>query len=68
MNKERKYTYSGPVLQFGKCICNKWEGSTYAVSEAKAKSNLAYRFKQEFGKDRNYKIELPNKCIVSEVY
>ena len=41
-----QYAYNGPVMEFGKCIANNWEGSTYAASEKKAKSNLAYQFKK----------------------
>jgi ATP-dependent protease HslVU (ClpYQ) peptidase subunit len=41
----KKYVYRGPVMEFDKCICDIWEGETYAVSPGKAKSNLTYQFK-----------------------
>ena len=36
------YSYDGPVMEFDRCIANHWQGQTYAVSEAKARTNLAY--------------------------
>lgn len=41
-----QYAYNGPVMEFGRCIADNWAGSTYATSEKKAKSNLAYQFKK----------------------
>ena len=42
-----KYTYDGPVIMFGNCICNSWHGETYAETVNKAKSNLTYQFKKK---------------------
>lgn len=56
-----KYIYEGPVMHFDDCITRKWEGETLAVSEKKAKSNLAYKFKIENGYSRNAMIRLPGK-------
>lgn len=54
------YTYSGPVMSgFNKCIANKWQGTTYAPSKQKAKSNLAYQFKKANNLLPNVKITLP---------
>ena len=44
-NDRYKFTFTGAVLRFGRPICNHWEASTFAATEAKAKSNLAYRYK-----------------------
>lgn len=55
------YVYKGPVVEFGRCIANKWEASTYAPSENKARSNLTYRFKKEHGKAPTARITLPGK-------
>lgn len=55
------YLYDGPVLEFDKIIANRWKGQTYAVSEAKARSNLAFQFKRETGKVPRSKITLPGK-------
>ena len=59
-----KYAYDGPVLEFGRCICDKWITETIAVSEAKAKSNLAYQFKKKYGKAATSKISLPGKITI----
>lgn len=61
------YSYAGPVLEFDKIVTNNWHGQTYAVSEAKARSNLAYQFKRENGKVPRTKITLPGKIIVEGV-
>ena len=55
------YMYSGPVNKFGLTVHSHWKGYTYAVSEAKARSNLTYQFKKEFGMEPNTKIFLPGK-------
>lgn len=57
----KKYTYDGPVMEFEKCITNKWKSSTYAVSEKKARSNLIYQFKIQNHRLPNTKITLPGK-------
>lgn len=58
------YSYSGPVLEFGRCINNRWQGQTYATSESKARSNLAFQFKRETGRLPRTKITLPGKIIL----
>lgn len=57
------YTYNGPVLEFDKIIANCWRAKTAAVSEAKARTNLAYQFKMETGRVPRTKITLPGKLI-----
>lgn len=61
MNKKQNnlYVYSGPVLVHGKCVASMWSGETWAPSEKKAKSNLAYRFKKENNKLPGTNVELP---------
>lgn len=61
------YTYDGPVLEFDKIVSNHWKGQTYAVSEAKARCNLAYQFKREYGRIPRSKITLPGKIIAEGV-
>ena len=56
-----QYEYDGPVMEFDRCVCNHWKASTHAVSEAKARSNLAYQFKKNHRKSPNAKITLPGK-------
>lgn len=55
------YKYSGAVKRFNNVIHSNWTGYTYAVSEAKARSNLAYQFKKQYGMMPNVKIILPGK-------
>ncbi len=57
------YQYDGPVMRFNTCIQQRWKASTFAATEAKARSNLVYRFKKENGLLPNTKINLPNKLI-----
>ena len=56
-----KFIYNGPVKEFDRVVSNNWSGSTYAPSEKKARSNLAYQYKQEYGKTKDTKITLPGR-------
>ena len=58
------YVYDGPVMEFETCVSNRWKASTYAVSEKKAKNNLAYQFKKKNNKVPNSKITLPGKVVL----
>lgn len=58
------YSYNGPVLEFDRYIVNRWKGQTYATSESKARSNLAFQFKRETGRLPRTKITLPGKIIL----
>lgn len=60
------YTYSGPVMQFDRCICNKWKATTFAPSSKKAKCNLEYRYKKENGYAPTARITLPGKIFLEE--
>ena len=56
------YTYNGPVANnFGQIIAIKWAGETYANTDKKAKSNLNYQFKKQFGLLQTAKIKLVNE-------
>ena len=59
------YLYEGPVMEFDRCIADKWRDFTYAKSEKKALQNLAYRYKKTNGKMPTVKITLPGKleCV-----
>lgn len=59
-----KYVYDGPVTEFGKVIANRWSSSTFATSEKKARSNLSFQFKKQFGKTPSVKVDLPGKITV----
>ena len=58
------YTYDGPVYEFDRIVDNNWHGQTYAPSEAKARTNLAYQFKRNTGRVPRTKITLPGKIVV----
>lgn len=60
----KEYLYKGAVMEFDRCIERKWQASTIASSEARAKSNLTYRYKYENNKARSAKITLPDKLIL----
>ena len=62
----KTYFYDGPVLEFDRIIANHWVGSTLAVSEKKARCNLAYQFKMEYGKVPKSKISIPGKLTIIE--
>ena len=57
----QEYIYEGPVKEFGKVINYHWRVSTFAVSEHKARCNLAYRYKKEHNRVSNANITLPGK-------
>lgn len=55
------YSYDGPVKEFDDIISSRWQATTYAVSEKKARSNLVYRYKKEHKKTPNAMIKLTGK-------
>lgn len=61
------YFYEGPVLEFDRIVANHWTASTRAISEKKARCNLAYQFKMEYGKEPRSKITIPGKLIIKGV-
>lgn len=58
------YLYEGPVMEFNKRVADNWKASTYAPSENKARSNLAYRFKKINNRVPNVKVTLPGKITL----
>lgn len=69
LSRNRKlhlYFYEGPVKYFDVYIDPYWSGSTLAVSEAKAKSNLTYNYKIDHGYLPNTCITLPGEIIMIE--
>lgn len=60
------YSYDGPVMMFEKLVANHWKASTYAPSEKKARSNLAFQFKKQMGKIARSVVTLPGKIQVVE--
>lgn len=58
------YIYDGPVKEFDRIINPNWHGETMAVSETKAKSNLAYQYKKQHNKLPRTKIVLTGNVTV----
>lgn len=57
----RKYSYSGPVMEFDRCVENKWTGETMATTENRARSNLAHQWKKGHNRTASSNIRLPGK-------
>ena len=57
----QEYQSIGPVILFDHCVQYRWKANTIAPSEAKARSNLAYRYKKENGLMPNANITLPGR-------
>lgn len=68
MGKDLKYRYKyvGPVMEFDRLICSKWQGETVANSKEKAKSNLSYQFKINNNRSKTARISLPGKLLQLE--
>ena len=60
----KEYSYDGPVMIFDTCVMERWTGTTYAVSESKARSNLTFRVKKELNKNASAKVTLPGKITL----
>jgi hypothetical protein len=58
------YSYDGPVMEFERCVANRWKASTYAVSEKKARSNLTFQYKKTNNKLPNTRVTLPGKLVL----
>ena len=62
-----RYSYSGPVVEYDKCIASKWNGTTHAPTEEKALANLKYQFNKQRGRRGTIgAIALPGKIIKEE--
>ena len=63
-----KWVYDGPVMEFDTLVANRWHGETIAISESKARNNLAYQYKKKNNRIASVKVTLPGKLkIVEEV-
>ena len=51
-------------MEFDRCVSNNWKATTFAPSEKKARSNLAYQYKKKHNKIAGTKIYLPGKVIL----
>lgn len=61
--EKQLYKYDGVVTQFGKII-DTFTQCTQAVSEARAKANLAFVYKRKHELLPNAKIELPDRLEI----
>ena len=66
MGQYKQYSYNGPVVVFGRCVEDHYKASTYATSEAKARSNISFQYKRDVGKVASTKVELPGKLVIVE--
>ena len=60
----KQYEYYGPVYEFNTCINECWSGTTRAVSERKARSNLIYQYKKSHNRTADSRIRLPGLLVV----
>ena len=56
-----KYIYKGPIKKFDTMVETNWTGTTYAISETKARSNLAYQYKKNNNLTARARVSLPGK-------
>ena len=49
---------------FDTCVSDRWIATTYAVSKAKARSNLTYQAKKYLGKVQNTGVTLPGEIVL----
>ncbi len=56
-----QYDYDGPVMEFGKCVSERWKATTFAPTAKKARSNLTYQYKIKHNKIPAAKISLPGE-------
>lgn len=63
MAEMHTYSYDGPVEKYGKVIDQRWKGETTAPTSMRARSNLAWRYKQENRWAAHVPIALPGKLI-----
>lgn len=54
-----KYVYNGPVMSFDTVLVRDWSASTFAPTEKKARSNLAFQFKRQTNRSASSNIRLP---------
>lgn len=53
------YVYNGPVMMFDTVLVYNWSASTFASSEKKARSNLAFQYKRQTNRSATANIRLP---------
>lgn len=63
-----RYSYTGPVCEFGKLVQENWTGETMAISEKKARSNLIFQWKKTNNRAAYSNVSLPGKIVLEEYY
>ena len=58
-----EYTYNGPVMIFDRCVANHWKGTTMAISQQSAKSNLIYQYKKKNNLTASARVTLPGEVV-----
>lgn len=61
-----KYSYYGPVLEFGVVVSENFSATTWAPSPKKAKNNIIFQFKKATGRMPSTKINLVNDIVLEE--
>ena len=61
----KPYFYSGPVYRFNDIVKKNWTGSTTALSEKQALSNLTYKCKVALGIVIDTRVHLDPKYLKS---
>lgn len=51
-------------MEFDRVVSNNWRGDTVAPSEKKARNNLIFQYKKQYGKIAGSKITLPGNLTV----
>ena len=60
----KRYSYKGPIMEFGKCVQHDWTGETVATSERSAKSNRIYQWEKDHNRCLYVKISLPGQLTI----
>lgn len=58
------FKYVGPVLYFGKVICDRWVGETTAKTEKQARNQLTYQCKKDNNFAPRSMVTLPGQITV----
>lgn len=67
MDEVKLWRYSGPIAVFGKVIEVRYSAETYAISEKKARSNIAYQYKRDRNLNVSSNVALLDKVIAIPV-
>lgn len=63
---DRVYEFKGAVLLFDRIVTSNYTATTTAPSVRKARSNITYRYKRDFGYDKNARLSLSGTFTIKE--